>query len=494
MLHKFAIGMVIGMIRLLYDVITAAIVLINQSISIPIAAIITWVSYCYALLCYVDPMEELKFELDIVQNTRKRLATLDLYVLDNSIRETTVGQPLCHTLRDKINIYNEVKKIGIKDMIVGSFSHHHQVDDDFVQYLRDENVDFSGFFAFSEIADINDGIYDSSAIPIQLQKIQKYGIPNPLFEVDLAGNKIDWDNKVTVNDICQILSKLMMWTYANVCSTSRIIINIRDYPKVMKEAPGRFFDVLKFLSKLPMDQCPWGLAIEDATGDVMPDELASWIKVTRTTMTKNGWKSGKLIVHVHQKFDLHTAAQLKCLAAGADGVWAGLSEDGAVNGHASSSVTMINLFRLNNTKVSQQYNIKQLKNAVNTITRISTGKDPPCNQAIFGRKAGDIVIEDIGFGEISISNIFGEDYNIRLCPSTATPNLVSSQLRKYFGDNAQFNNTELVEEMIRLMHEDLCSNVKKDYNDKDELANLFMRAGGTMEHASYTELVAIVII
>ena len=430
-----------------------------------------------------DAMEELKAERHKQHITQERLAALDLYILDTSIRETTVGQPLCHTLEDKIKIYKEVKKIGIQDMAIGSFSYHHQVEDDFVQYLKDTNEDFSNFFAFSDIANnIAGGIYDSSTIPIQLQKIQKYGIPNPFFDVDLASTKIDWDNRFTLDDICQILYALIMWTYKNVSPTSRIVINIRDYPKVMREAPERLFGVLRFLSRLPAHQRPWCLAVEDGTGDAWPDELASWIRIAKNTMIKNGWKSGKLIVHIHQKFDLQTAAQLACLAAGADGVWAGLSDDGAMIGHASSSVTIVNLLRLNNTKVSQKYNIKELKKSANTITRITTGRDPPCNQVLFGENAGDIIIEDIGVGEFNIPYIFDEPYNIRISASTVTPNLVLSQLRKLFGDNIMFNNTTLAEEMIRLMHKDLCSNVKKNYNNKNELSELFMRANGIMEY------------
>ena len=436
------------------------------------AVLTTWPSSRYA--------DHLKAEhCGRVHEFKNRLANLDLYILDNSIRESTVGQPLCHTLQDKINIFKEIKRIGIKDMMVASFSHHHQVDDDFVQYLKDTKEDFTNFFAFSEIVNgINDdGTYDSSGIPIQLQKIQKYGILNPFFEVDLASKKIDWDNKFTVDDICQILYEIIMWTYNNISSTSRIIVNFRDYIKVMKEAPERFFEVLRFLSRLPPHHRPWCLAIEDGTGDAFHVELASWIQATKSMMTKGGWKSGKLIVHIHQKFDLSTASQLECLAAGADGIWAGLSDDGATIGHASSSVTLLNLLRLGNTKVIQKYNIKQLKKSATTVTRITTGKDPPCNQVLFGENAGDIIFED-GIGEFNIPHVFNESSSIRLSASVATPSLVLSQLKIYFGDNPQFTSMALAEEMIRLMHEDLCSQVKKNYNDKNELAELFTRAGG----------------
>ena len=82
---------------------------------------------------------------------------------------------------------------------------------------------------------------------------------------------------------------------------------------------------------------------------------------------------------------------------------------------------------------------------------------------------------------IYIAHMLNESSNIHLSPSVATPSLVLSQLKIYFGDNPQFTSMALAEEMIRLMHEDLCSQVKKNYNYKNELAELFTRAGGNMQ-------------
>ena len=53
----------------------------------------------------------------------ERLKDLDLFCLDNSIRESTVGQLRSHTLENKIAIFQEVKKCGIKDVLVASFAH-----------------------------------------------------------------------------------------------------------------------------------------------------------------------------------------------------------------------------------------------------------------------------------------------------------------------------------------------------------------------------------
>ena len=77
---------------------------------------------------------------------RERLKNLDIFVLDNSLRESTVGQLRSHTLENKIKIYEEVKKCGFKDIIVAAFAHMTRVDDDFCQYLIDRGEDFSRFY------------------------------------------------------------------------------------------------------------------------------------------------------------------------------------------------------------------------------------------------------------------------------------------------------------------------------------------------------------
>jgi len=65
---------------------------------------------------------------------RKILQDLDLFVLDNSIHESTVGQLRSHTLQNKLENFEQVKKGGIKDIIITSFSHMTIVDGDFVAY------------------------------------------------------------------------------------------------------------------------------------------------------------------------------------------------------------------------------------------------------------------------------------------------------------------------------------------------------------------------
>ena len=84
------------------------------------------------------------------------LRNLDLVVVDNSLRESTVAQLRGHTLQNKWKIYEEVKKCGFNYTIVASFSHMTRVDDVFVQELcAKEKQNRSGLLSFSELVDGN---------------------------------------------------------------------------------------------------------------------------------------------------------------------------------------------------------------------------------------------------------------------------------------------------------------------------------------------------
>ena len=101
---------------------------------------------------YYDSLtKEYKENVKIETAKYRKLKDLDLFILDNSIRESTVGQTRGHTIDEKWKIYEEVKKCGFKNIIVASFSHMTRVDDVFCQQLVERGEDLSNMFAFSEI-------------------------------------------------------------------------------------------------------------------------------------------------------------------------------------------------------------------------------------------------------------------------------------------------------------------------------------------------------
>lgn len=408
---------------------------------------------------------------------RERLKNLDFFVLDNSIRESTVGQLRSHTLENKIEIYEEVKKCGFKDIIVASFAHMTRIDDDFVRYLADRGEDFENFYSFSEISEgIVNGAYDTKRIPVGLRKNKQFGLRHTVFEFDLADKNCEWGEKFTVEDMCQLLHKRFKWVYDNIWKDARILINFRDFPLAMTEVPERVLAVVRFIARLPPHERLFGLVFEDPMGEYLPEELEAWTACVRRVMDSNGWKSGKLLAHIHQKWDLQTASTLDVLSSGADGVWASLCEEGAAMGHACSTVTLMNLVRLGNTKILEKYNCTYLRKAARKVTQITTGKDPHPKQVVYGERAVDLVFGGLGVGDFDMAGFFGVQTPNRIT-TLASPAMIKGRLINLFGEDPHFTD-DIAQKMKEKMLEDLHEGRKEEYMSKVGIALLFDRSGG----------------
>ena len=57
---------------------------------------------------FEEQVKEVNEKMKEFTPKQKVLKNLDLFVLDNSLRETTVGQLRGHTIENKWQIYNEV--------------------------------------------------------------------------------------------------------------------------------------------------------------------------------------------------------------------------------------------------------------------------------------------------------------------------------------------------------------------------------------------------
>ena len=208
---------------------------------------------------------------------RARLKDLDLIVLDNSLRESTVGQPRGHTLENKWKIYNEVKKCGFKFIVVAAFSHVTQVDDTFIKEIVDKGEDVSNLFAFTEVIEsVNrNGIPNKNHTPVGLSKMKTLGLVNPIIEIDLANDFIDW-NGFTVQDMCQLLLRRIKWSRMRLSPDAKIMVNLRDFPDAMVHHMERVFTVVDFLGSLSDDERPFGMMYEEPTGKYLPEEVGAW--------------------------------------------------------------------------------------------------------------------------------------------------------------------------------------------------------------------------
>lgn len=218
-------------------------------------------------------------------------------------------------------------------------------------------------------------------------------------------------------------------------------------------------------------------------------------------MDDNGWKSkwqsdenkadGLLLYHVHEQYGFANATVMEALAAGADGMWCALSEEGASMNHASSAVALTNLARLGNKDVLQRFRTKNIVSAARQVAEITTGERVASKQIVYGSGAVEVCF---GFGAIAQGKRTDTDYNgdgmideldkfsitemigmeippVRIS-TLAAPALVVKRLKQLFGEDEMFTNDNgyllLVEIKRRLEN-----NIKENYNDPSKLARLW---------------------
>ena len=231
------------------------------------------------------PFEELIKEVNgnIAQEKKKRarLKDLDLIVLDNSLRESTVGQLRGHTLENKRKIYDEVRKCGFQYKIVAAYSHMPRVDDLWVEQIvsdcKEGKEDLSNLFAFSEVMihPVSQGVPDTKTIPVGLSKMKTQGLINPIIEIDLATESIDWE-KFTTKDMCQLLTERFKWSRECLSPDAKILVNLRDFPDAMVYEMERLFTVVDYLASRPAAERPFGIMFEEPTGKFLPEEVGAW--------------------------------------------------------------------------------------------------------------------------------------------------------------------------------------------------------------------------
>ena len=433
---------------------------------------------------------------------------MKVFVLDNSLRESTVGQVVGHSLDDKFKILDEISKCGFHDQIVGAFSQQRRVDDAFCQKLAEHGSTDARLYAFTEDSDktVNgEMLFGQDHIPIGLKKMKKYKIPSAIIEVDVADESVDWEGKFPVSKFMEMITFLLKWTHANLVepgdSPPRNMLNLRDLPIAMLKFPERTLDIVAALAKLPDDIRPDALIFEEPVGEYFPEEVAGWTSLLRATMDDNGWTSqwqesgkpyGMLLIHAHKQWGLADAAVLDVLAAGGDGIWSSICEEGAAMGHACSAVTLANLARLGNKDVVTRYSTKHLASAARAVTLAVTNKPVAARQLVYGPRAVEAVFGFSGIGggtrdptldfdgngvideidHFTLAEFLGvEDPPVRIT-TLASPGLVARRLEQCFGEDPLFTEEAGGKLLMRLKQE-LELNMEREHTSPVGLAILW---------------------
>ena len=212
---------------------------------------------------------------------------LDFFVLDNSLRETTVAQIQSHTLADKQKIFKEVKKCGFTDIIVAAFSSATRVDDQFVLWLKQRHSkDFDKFYSFSEVSvgiefdENGNSLYRYNTgdtiddLPDGMKKNKQYKLKNTVFEADFGNtDDVKWGETWTVDDMCKLIEKRIRWVKDNISKNGRNFLNMRDLSRVMKTDPQRMFEIIKYMAEMPKEYRLFGMIFEEPGGECMPEQV-----------------------------------------------------------------------------------------------------------------------------------------------------------------------------------------------------------------------------
>eukprot|EP00929_Paragymnodinium_shiwhaense_P052038 TRINITY_DN260_c0_g2_i1.p1 TRINITY_DN260_c0_g2~~TRINITY_DN260_c0_g2_i1.p1 ORF type:complete len:673 (-),score=189.23 TRINITY_DN260_c0_g2_i1:275-2293(-) len=424
----------------------------------------------------------------IYAKKRAKLANLDLFVLDNSLRESTVGQVVGHTLADKLKILDAVKSCGFEWIVIAALNSSRRVDDQLAAHLKNSGDDMSKYFAFTEDADAcKDGamLYGPDHVPAAMVKMKRLGVPNPIIECDLADDSIDWDGKFTVDKLEELLEFLLTWAHKEMGCQGRAFVNIRDFPLAMAGPADRTLRVVRFLKSLPDNIRPMGILVEEPMGTFFPEEVSGWCAKIRGAM--GDW--GRLCVHVHKQWGMADAVVMECLAVGVDGIWCSVSEDGAGMGHACSAVTIANLARLGNRKVAKKYKCNMLGSAARKVTMLTTTESVAERQIVYGPRAAEVVFDFAGIagggaadgdgdGDIdeidkfSLAEFLGMDKPPIRITTLSSPNLIVQRLKEDFGDETYFTE-DVAKQMLLQMEEDLQKGKREDYSSPAGLALLY---------------------
>jgi hypothetical protein len=403
------------------------------------------------------------------------LRSIKPYLIDLSLRENPVGARIGQTLADKLSILPRIREFGFRNILLGTLDYampdELEVDDDFMRYLRDHQIDMSGCFAFTDIGIAQaDGTFTPS--PSQ-HKLKAYGVPNTLHEIYLtqAGMSGQYD----LATLRRSLPASIQWLNDNVRGDDggkpRILINIVDGCDAFAEDPDTVCSILGLLAEQAIE----GVSIEDDRGTYLPFQVGAFVKVARSFLQP----PLQLLVHMHAGGGFENASVIEALLNGADGAWGGLPKRAAVIGHASLGELIANLVRVGNAHM-QDYRLDQLLPLATRLQVLDEEEPVPDDLPILGNNAYRLPLsffrQRAGRFMDLVPEAIGGTYRYRICPVVSDAAVIAGRLAEVTGRPAEAFSDAVLEQMIRLMRRDLRAGKRIVYDEPEPLLQLYARA------------------
>lgn len=207
------------------------------------------------------------------QDKIDQLRNINPFFIDLSLRENPVGARVGQTLQDKLAILPKVREFGFDSILLGTLDYSMpdelEVDDDFMMYLRDHQIDMTGCYAFTDIGLVNDnGEFTPSP---SMLKLRDYGVPNTLHEIYLSPDGMS--GQYDFATLRRSLPASIAWLQQNIRGdnggATKILINVVDGCDAFAENPNETIEILQLLAQQPI----FGLSMEDDRGTYLPFQV-----------------------------------------------------------------------------------------------------------------------------------------------------------------------------------------------------------------------------
>ena len=412
------------------------------------------------------------------QNKIDKLRNIKPYLIDLSLSENPVGARIGQTLVDKLSILPKIREFGFCNILLGTLDYSMpdelEVDDDFMIYIRDHQIDRTGCFAFTDMGIAQtDGTFTPSSSQL---KLQAYGVPNTLHEIYLSDEGMS--GQYDLETLRLSLPASIKWLNDNIRGDDggkpRILINIVDGCDAFAEDLDRTCSILKLLAEQPIE----GISIEDDRGTYLPFQVGAFIAVARCFLPE----PLKILVHIHAGGGFENASVIEALLNGADGAWGGLPKRAAIIGHASLGELIANLVRVGNSHM-QDYSLDQLLSLATKLQIQDENESVPDDLPILGNNAYRLPLsffrQQPGRFMDLVPEAIGGEYRYRICPVVSDPAVIAGRLAEVTGYPADSFSKEILQQMVRLMRRDLRAGNRIAYDEPEQLLQLFARASGT---------------
>lgn len=423
--------------------------------------------------------DKLQTALELHEAAQKKIDALRRikpYFIDLSLRENPVGARVGQTLEDKRAILPLVRDFGFENILLGTLDYSMpeelEVDDDFMMYLRDNKLDMTGCFAFTQI-----GIAKPSGQftpDPSMTKLQAYGVPNSLHEIYLSkrGMAGMYDMETLRRSVVASIKWMNEHIRGDHGGKPRLLINIVDGCDAFAEDPRAACEMLELLAQQQIE----GISIEDDRGTYLPFQVGAYVAMARTFLPP----PLKLLVHMHAGGGFENASVLEALLKGADGVWGGLPKRAAIIGHASLGELIANLVRLGNPHMKEQYKLDQLMPLATRLQVLDEEQPVPDDLPILGNNAYRLTLSF--FEQVEgrfmdlVPEAIGGTYRYRVCPVVSDAAVIAGRLAEVTGRRPEDFPQGVLDRMIRLMRRDLRAGKRIVYDEPEQLLALYARA------------------